>query len=81
MESFLEMETMAKKFANKNINIKTAVHVLDGFPLTNLEDLKKIERKLKNDESFYSIMVRYFISFIKLCTLTYCKQIVKRGLQ
>lgn len=57
MESFLEMETMVKKCANKNTN--TAVQVFDEFPLTNLEDLKKMERKLKNDKTFYSQMVRF----------------------
>ncbi|XP_036145344.1 uncharacterized protein LOC105828494 isoform X2 [Monomorium pharaonis] len=53
IESFLETEAIAKKNTNKD----TTVHMFDDFPLTNLEDLKKIERKLKHDETFYSKMV------------------------
>lgn len=61
IESFLETETMAKKCTNKNTY--TAVQMFDEFPLINLEDLKKMEQKLKNDKTFYSAMVRYSIFF------------------
>lgn len=57
MESYLEMEIIAKKCAEQNTY--TAVQIFDEFPLTNLEDLRKMERKLKNDKTFYSAMVRY----------------------
>lgn len=51
------MEAIAKKCADKN----TDVRILDKFPLTNLEDLKKMERKLKKDETFYSKVVILFL--------------------
>lgn len=57
MESYLETEIIAKKCAEQNTY--TAVQIFDEFPLTNLEDLRKMERKLKNDKTFYSAMVRY----------------------
>lgn len=68
VESFLETETMEKsrdRPENKNVNEVTsiAVHVLDEFPLTNLADLEKMERKLKNDATFRSNVVRYLIFF------------------
>lgn len=53
IESFLETELMTKQ----SVNTCTTVQILDEFSLNNLENLKKMERKLKNDETFYSALV------------------------
>lgn len=60
VESFLESEMMAKKPTIEN---STVAHVLKEFPITNLDDLRTIERKLKKDETFHSSVVRYLIFF------------------
>ncbi|XP_071574735.1 uncharacterized protein [Temnothorax nylanderi] len=56
LESFLETEMMTKKPTTEKPTI-TAVHILDEFPITNLDDLKEIEHRLKKDETFYSEVV------------------------
>jgi len=39
---------------------KSFICILDKFPLKNLEDLYAMERKLKQDVTFESELVRYF---------------------
>jgi hypothetical protein len=53
----LETQTTIDK--PKIENSSTTMQVLDEFSLTNLDDLKKMERRLKKDEIFYSKVVRY----------------------
>ncbi|XP_067211579.1 uncharacterized protein [Linepithema humile] len=55
VESFLETQTINKPETNNPAPI--TVQDLDEFPLTNLDDLKKIERRLKKDETFHLKMV------------------------
>jgi len=64
IESFLEVEAIKKsenlKPGQKIENSSTS-QVLDEFPVKNLDDLKKIERKLKKDDNFHFKVVRYLI--------------------
>ncbi|XP_011689928.1 PREDICTED: uncharacterized protein LOC105451265 isoform X2 [Wasmannia auropunctata] len=58
MESFLKTELM-KKSETENVNPSksSSTHILNEFPITNLDALKTVERKLKKDKTFYSTMV------------------------
>lgn len=63
VESFLESEMIAKKPTIENT---TTEHVLDEFSIKNLDDLKRIEHKLKKDKTFHLKVVRYLIFLLKL---------------
>ncbi|KYN27758.1 hypothetical protein ALC57_02822 [Trachymyrmex cornetzi] len=56
MESFLESEMIARQPTTENSS-STVQHVLIDFPVTNLNNLKSIERKLKEEETFNSTVV------------------------
>lgn len=59
IESFLETQTMD----NPKIENPIIISVLNEFPIASLDDLKKMERKLKKDETFHSKVVRYLLIF------------------
>lgn len=65
VESFLETQTMMEKpnpkIENPNQNF---IQVLDKFPLKDFNDLKKIEQKLKKDDTFHSKVVNNFFFLI-----------------
>ena len=65
IESFLETQkTMEKSNSQIDDPNKNSVilQILDEFPVKDLKDLKKIERKLKKDDTLYSKLVN--ISFL-----------------
>lgn len=58
MESFLKTAAMVKK--PLTVMMTPTVHVLDKFPVKNIEELRIVERKLKK-KTFHLQVVRYFI--------------------
>lgn len=63
LESLLETAALGKT-QSKLPETKTAsAHVLEEFPLKNLDQLHKVERRLKKEELFHSQVVRYFIFY------------------
>lgn len=59
LESFFE--TMATVEKPQPETAKLFVSIIEQFPFQNIEALHRVERKLKNDETFHSQVVRYFI--------------------